>query len=292
MFRLPVASLSYNFRYDLFYNRKYSHNTKLEILWTLFPCIILSFILFPSISLLYAMDEVFEPALTVKVLASQWYWSYEYSNVFIDQPYNTFFDSYMLGTADLEPGQMRLLEVDNFAVFPKDFNIRILVTSNDVLHSWAVPSFGLKIDAIPGRINQVLLLVDRLGIFYGQCSELCGVNHGFMPICVRVVESADFFNWVFQKSEVKIDNINFKNFFYNNDFTNAVNKEKPAGVFNLKALAGFFCKQKEINTLSLFDNSFFIFSSFFFKHFNFDSNNEKLNLKKEKSINNYFFFFI
>tara|TARA_B100001989_G_C24320493_1_gene354917 strand:- start:51 stop:659 length:609 start_codon:yes stop_codon:yes gene_type:complete len=195
--RKVTGSLGFNFRYDLLKNQKNNHNTSLEVIWTLVPCAILGFILFPSISLLYAMDEVFDPALTLKVLASQWYWSYEYSNVFMDQAYNIFFDSYMVGFEDLNPGQVRLLEVDNFAVLPKNFNIRILVTSNDVLHCWAVPAFGLKIDAIPGRINQVTLLIDRVGTFYGQCSELCGVNHGFMPICIRAVEASDFINWTF-----------------------------------------------------------------------------------------------
>jgi len=161
-----------------------SHHTTLEIVWTILPAVILILIAIPSFALLYAMDELEDPRLTIKAIGHQWYWSYEYRDLVFGHPVSKNFDSYMVLEEDLPVGGLRLLEVDNPLVLPINTQIRVLVTSTDVLHSWAVPSFGIKIDACPGRLNQVGLLISRTGVFYGQCSELCGINHSFMPIKV------------------------------------------------------------------------------------------------------------
>ena len=181
-----------------------THAPLLEIIWTLIPALILVFVAIPSFSLLYSMDEIIEPLLTIKVIGHQWYWSYEfldpnilfklyYESLDIDaKPIKEFkplevtcnFDSYML-TDDLsKENSLRLLEVDNKLYLPVETNVRLLITSADVLHSWTVPALGVKLDACPGRLNQTSLYIKRPGTFYGQCSEICGVNHGFMPIAV------------------------------------------------------------------------------------------------------------
>nr|AXV54263.1 cytochrome c oxidase subunit II [Nesiotites hidalgo] len=161
-----------------------------ETIWTILPAIILILIALPSLRILYMMDEINNPTLTVKTIGHQWYWSYEYTD------YDELnFDSYMVPTTDLQPGDLRLLEVDNRAVLPMEVTVRVLVTSEDVLHSWAVPSLGLKTDAIPGRLNQTTLLATRPGLYYGQCSEICGSNHSFMPIVLELVPLKVFENW-------------------------------------------------------------------------------------------------
>nr|AAB05780.1 cytochrome c oxidase subunit II [Blarina brevicauda] len=161
-----------------------------ETIWTILPAIILILIALPSLRILYMMDEINNPTLTVKTVGHQWYWSYEYTD------YDELnFDSYMIPTADLKPGDLRLLEVDNRAVLPMEMTVRMLVTSEDVLHSWAVPSLGLKTDAIPGRLNQTTLLATRPGLYYGQCSEICGSNHSFMPIVLELVPLKVFEKW-------------------------------------------------------------------------------------------------
>lgn len=139
-----------------------------------------------------------DPAVTLKVIGHQWYWSYEYSDYTLSDSENAHinFDSYMINDDDLVVGGLRLLEVDNRIVLPVNTHIRVLITSADVLHSWAIPSFGLKVDACPGRLNQTTIFIKRLGTFYGQCSELCGTNHGFMPICVEIVTLADYTQWL------------------------------------------------------------------------------------------------
>jgi cytochrome c oxidase subunit 1 len=161
-----------------------THHTTLELIWTIVPAIILILIAIPSFSLLYAMDEIGNPKITIKAIGHQWYWSYEYRDLVFGQQISKNFDSYMVLEEDLKEGALRLLDVDKPLVLPINIKIRLLVTSTDVLHSWAVPSFGIKIDACPGRLNQVGLQISRVGIFYGQCSELCGINHSFMPIKV------------------------------------------------------------------------------------------------------------
>jgi len=176
---------------------KIIHGTALEIAWTVTPSIILLFIAIPSFALLYSIDEIVDPALTIKAVGHQWYWTYEYS----DYSQNIVFDSYLIPEDDLELGQLRLLEVDNRLVLPIHTHIRVLVTGADVLHSWAVPSLGVKCDAVPGRLNQTSIFLQREGIFYGQCSEICGANHGFMPIVVEAVALDDYVSWISNKLE-------------------------------------------------------------------------------------------
>ena len=164
------------------YNKNISENIKLETIWTILPAFILLTIAFPSLKLLYITDEVIEPELTIKTTGNQWYWTYEYS----DYENNKIeLESYMTPIDDLEIQNNPLLETNNQLLVPTNTNIRILITAADVLHSFTVPSLGIKADAIPGRLNQVNFLISRPGIFYGQCSELCGANHSFMPISIQ-----------------------------------------------------------------------------------------------------------
>nr|AIG23347.1 cytochrome c oxidase subunit II [Murexia rothschildi] len=163
---------------------------EVETIWTIMPAIILVLIALPSLRILYLMDEIFNPYLTVKAMGHQWYWSYEYTDY-----EDLSFDSYMIPTQDLNPGQLRLLEVDNRMVLPMELPIRMLISSEDVLHAWAVPSLGLKADAIPGRLNQVTLTTTRPGVYYGQCSEICGSNHSFMPIVLEMSTLKYFEKW-------------------------------------------------------------------------------------------------
>nr|URF19452.1 cytochrome c oxidase subunit II [Galatheanthemum sp. MT-2020] len=175
------------------YHRYLVDGTLLEIVWTIVPAIILVLIAFPSLKLLYLMDEVMDPALTIKAIGHQWYWSYEYSDY---QTETLEFDSYMVPSSDLNKGDFRLLEVDNRLVVPINTHVRVLVTGADVLHSFSVPALGVKMDAVPGRLNQTGFFVKRPGIFYGQCSEICGANHSFMPIVVEAVSLDKYINWV------------------------------------------------------------------------------------------------
>lgn len=169
---------------------KTSHNTLIEMIWTGVPVIILIVIAIPSLKLLYFADRTPEPGLTIKAIGHQWYWSYEYPDQEIA------FDSFIVDDADLEPGQRRLLETDTRVVVPVDTNVQLLTTADDVIHSWAVPSFGVKLDAVPGRVNETWFRAEKEGTYYGQCSELCGVNHGFMPIAVEVVSQEKFAEWL------------------------------------------------------------------------------------------------
>nr|UBK11842.1 cytochrome c oxidase subunit 2 [Ovalona pulchella] len=163
----------------------------IEMIWTVLPALILIILALPSLRLLYLIDETTEPSLTVKALGHQWYWSYEYSD------FNELsFDSYMVDLNSLDEGGFRLLEVDNRVVLPYLTEVRLLVTAADVLHAWTVPALGVKADAIPGRLNQLNLLFNRPGVFYGQCSEICGANHSFMPISVEAIKPVDFLAWV------------------------------------------------------------------------------------------------
>jgi heme/copper-type cytochrome/quinol oxidase subunit 2 len=146
------------------------------------------------------MDEVVvNPVITIKAIGHQWYWTYEYSDYNSSDEQSLTFDSYMIPEDDLELGQLRLLEVDNRVVVPAKTPLRMIVTSADVLHSWAVPSLGVKCDAVPGRLNQTSILVQREGVCYGQCSEICGTNHAFMPIAVEAVSLKDYVSWVSNK---------------------------------------------------------------------------------------------
>jgi len=174
----------------------------LEIVWTLFPAVILMFLAVPSFALLYSLDELIDPDITLKIIGHQWYWTYEYSDFSnLSNGESINFDSYMVATNDLVKGSFRLLEVDNRVILPIQTHIRLLVTAADVLHSWAVPSFGIKVDACPGRLSQASLFIKREGLFFGQCSEICGINHAFMPIAIKGVSSEDFSSWVLHKIE-------------------------------------------------------------------------------------------
>nr|AWV84162.1 cytochrome oxidase subunit II [Tettigades undata] len=163
----------------------------IELIWTLLPALTLIFIALPSLRLLYLLDEVNNPLLTVKIIGHQWYWSYEYSDFL-----NVEFDSYMKPTTDLKNNEFRLIETDNHMILPFNIQVRLMITSSDVLHSWAMPSMGVSIDAVPGRLNQSSILINRPGFFYGQCSEICGSNHSFMPIVIESVNNIVFLNWL------------------------------------------------------------------------------------------------
>jgi cytochrome c oxidase subunit 2 len=185
-------------------SERFTHSSILEIIWTIIPAVILLLIAVPSFSLLYSLDELIDPSITLKIVGHQWYWSYEYSDyATLEGGENLNFDSYMLNVDDLRFGSFRLLEVDNRVRLPINTHIRLLVTAADVLHSWAIPSFGLKIDACPGRLSQASLYLKREGVYYGQCSEICGVNHGFMPIVVKGVSTNGFVTWI----AAKLDNL-------------------------------------------------------------------------------------
>nr|YP_010390402.1 cytochrome c oxidase subunit II [Acanthogobius flavimanus]UPW99361.1 cytochrome c oxidase subunit II [Acanthogobius flavimanus] len=164
---------------------------EIEIIWTVLPAVILLLIALPSLRILYLMDEINSPHLTVKAIGHQWYWSYEYTDY-----QEVAFDSYMVPTQDLTPGQFRLLEVDHRMVTPAEAPVRMLITAEDVLHSWAVPALGVKMDAVPGRLNQAAFIASRPGVYYGQCSEICGANHSFMPIVIEAVPLNFFQDWL------------------------------------------------------------------------------------------------
>nr|AEQ28303.1 cytochrome oxidase subunit II [Cinclocerthia gutturalis] len=162
----------------------------IELVWTILPAVVLITLALPSLRILYMMDEINEPDLTLKAIGHQWYWTYEYTDL-----KELTFDSYMVPTSDLPLGHFRLLEVDHRVIVPTESKVRVIVTADDVLHSWAVPSLGVKTDAIPGRLNQTAFLAPRPGVYYGQCSEICGANHSFMPIVVESTPLASFENW-------------------------------------------------------------------------------------------------
>nr|AID45821.1 cytochrome c oxidase subunit II [Rhinusa pilosa]AID45822.1 cytochrome c oxidase subunit II [Rhinusa pilosa]AID45824.1 cytochrome c oxidase subunit II [Rhinusa pilosa]AID45825.1 cytochrome c oxidase subunit II [Rhinusa pilosa] len=163
----------------------------IETIWTILPAIILTTIALPSLRLLYILDEVYNPVITVKVIGHQWFWSYEYSDY-----KNLEFDSYMTPNNLMSKSNFRLLDVDNRMIVPFNTQIRVIVTSMDVIHSWAVPALGVKIDATPGRLNQANFNINRTSLFYGQCSEICGANHSFMPIVIETVSTLTFISWM------------------------------------------------------------------------------------------------
>jgi cytochrome c oxidase subunit II len=169
---------------------KTTHNTTLEILWTVIPCLILVVIAVPSFKLLYKQDVIPKADVTIKAIGYQWYWGYEYPDQKIA------FEATMVETKDLKPGQPRLLATDKHVVVPVNKVVKVLITANDVLHAWAMPAFGVKRDAVPGRINETWFKAEKEGIFYGQCSELCGIKHAFMPITVEVVSEEKYKEWL------------------------------------------------------------------------------------------------
>ena len=174
-----------------FTNRKLKEAHKIELIWTLAPRLILLFLATPSLRLLYIIDELNKPLVTIKAIGHQWYWSYEYRDF-----KNISYDSFILPTKLLKSGEYRLLEVDNRIVAPINTEIRLLVTASDVIHAWTIPSLGIKVDAIPGRLNQLTFTIKRAGVFYGQCSEICGINHSFIPIVIESVNQASFIKWI------------------------------------------------------------------------------------------------
>ena len=174
---------------------KTTHNVAVEVMWTLIPVLILLVMAVPSFKILYKQDSIPKADVTVKAIGYQWYWGYEYPDE------NIIFDSYMIEDKDLKENQPRLLAVDNEIVVPVNKVVKVLITANDVLHAWAVPSLGVKRDAVPGRINETWFKAEKVGTYYGQCSELCGIKHAFMPITVRVVSEEDYQIWL---SEAKI----------------------------------------------------------------------------------------
>nr|ADL39923.1 cytochrome oxidase subunit 2 [Atheta bosnica] len=188
-----MASLffnSFNYRYLL-------EGQMIELIWTILPAITLIFIALPSLRLLYLLDEINNPLITIKTIGHQWYWSYEYSDF-----KNIEFDSYMIPTNEMNNFNFRLLDVDNRIVIPYNSQIRMLVTAADVLHSWTIPSLSVKIDATPGRLNQINFFINRTGIFFGQCSEICGANHSFMPIVLESISPKYFIKWINKMSEI------------------------------------------------------------------------------------------
>ena len=181
---------------------KTTHNTFIEILWTGIPVIILIFMAIPSFKLVYQQDVIPETDMTIKVIGHQWYWEYQYP-----EHDDISFESYMTPDEELEPGDIRLLTVDNHLVLPANKNIHVLVTAGDVLHSFAMPSLGVKKDAVPGRLNETWFNIDEPGIYRGQCSELCGTGHGYMPIVIEALNEKDFNNWIIeQKNKLALAN--------------------------------------------------------------------------------------
>jgi cytochrome c oxidase subunit 2 len=209
----PIPMLFSKFIYskNIEYRYYFYSDVKLEFVWTLFPSLILFLLAIPSFGLLFSVEKVSAPELTVKIIGHQWYWEYQYMDyinfkqIISTNDYtfiyknktedNYIIESYMINDEDLEMGQYRLLEVDKKLILPIDTSIRFLITSDDVLHSWAIPSLGIKVDACPGRINEIIIQIRDLGIYYGQCSELCGWYHGFMPIVIQSLQVEDFKRW-------------------------------------------------------------------------------------------------
>lgn len=177
--------------FNSFTNRFLLNGQTIEIIWTIIPAIVLIFIALPSLRLLYLLDEICTPSLTLKTIGHQWYWTYEYSDFDSIQT-----DSYIIPIVDINNNNFRLLDVDNRIVLPINIKIRILISAADVLHSWTIPSLGVKVDGAPGRLNQTNFLINRPGLFFGQCSEICGANHRFIPIVIERVNLNYFINWI------------------------------------------------------------------------------------------------
>ncbi len=191
-----------------------SHNTLIEVLWTLIPCIILVVIAVPSFRLLYKQDIIPKSDVTLKVTGYQWYWGYEYPDQKIS------FEANIVETKNLKPNQPRLLETDNYVVLPVNKVVKVLITANDVLHAWAMPSFGVNKEAVPGRINETWFKAQKEGIYYGQCLELCGSKHAFMPIVVKIVSEKEYNEWL------KVAKVKFAKYPENNIFADNNFKEK------------------------------------------------------------------
>nr|QYA18175.1 cytochrome c oxidase subunit II [Isoscelipteron pectinatum] len=191
MITILVGYLLMTLFFNNFTHRYLLEGQTIEIIWTILPAITLIFIALPSLRLLYLLDDIDNPSITLKSIGHQWYWSYEYSDFM-----NIEFDSYMIPTNELENNNFRLLDVDNRTTLPMNTQVRIIVTAADVLHSWTVPALGVKVDATPGRLNQTNFFINRPGLFFGQCSEICGANHSFMPIVIESIPMNNFINWI------------------------------------------------------------------------------------------------
>nr|AII02265.1 cytochrome c oxidase subunit II [Rhodoneura mellea] len=191
MITILVSYLMINLFFNNYINRFLLEGQMIELIWTILPAITLIFIALPSLRLLYLLDELNNPLITLKSIGHQWYWSYEYSDF-----NNIEFDSYMIPINSMNSNNFRLLDVDNRIILPMNNQIRILLTSSDVIHSWTVPSLGVKVDANPGRLNQTNFFIIRPGTFIGQCSEICGANHSFMPIMIESIPMKNFINWI------------------------------------------------------------------------------------------------
>nr|CAC82127.1 cytochrome oxidase II [Calathus mollis] len=196
MITVLVSYLMGSLFFNKHINRYLLEGQTIEVIWTILPAITLVFIALPSLRLLYLLDEVSNPSITLKSIGHQWYWSYEYSDF-----KKLEFDSYMTPSNELDISGFRLLDVDNRIVLPFNTQIRVLVTATDVIHSWTIPALGVKIDATPGRLNQSNFFMNRSGLFYGQCSEICGANHSFMPIVIESTPTNSFINWITRMSE-------------------------------------------------------------------------------------------
>nr|AYR05183.1 cytochrome c oxidase subunit 2 [Cleridae sp. 1 ACP-2013] len=186
-----VGQLMISLFFNKYINRYLLEGQMIELIWTILPAITLIFIALPSLKLIYILDEVNNPSVSIKTMGHQWYWSYEYSDF-----KNIEFDSYMIPINESNNFNFRLLDVDNRIIIPFKSNIRMLVSSADVIHSWTIPSMGVKIDATPGRLNQVSFTSERTGLFFGQCSEICGANHSFMPIVLESIAPSFFLKWM------------------------------------------------------------------------------------------------
>lgn len=181
----------FNLINNKFINRFLLHGHLIELIWTILPMFILIFIAIPSLKILYLTDEVHINKLTLKTIGHQWYWRYEYSDFYFVE-----FDSFILPLNQLKNNEFRLLDVDTRCILPYNFPIRVLTTSIDVIHAWTIPSLGIKIDSTPGRLNQIIIFINRPGIFFGQCSEICGTNHRFIPIVIEATNFKNFKNWL------------------------------------------------------------------------------------------------
>nr|YP_010414122.1 cytochrome c oxidase subunit II [Notiophilus quadripunctatus]URQ84664.1 cytochrome c oxidase subunit 2 [Notiophilus quadripunctatus] len=195
MITILVGYLMITLFFNKYMNRYLLEGQTIEVIWTILPAIILVFIALPSLQLLYLLDEISNPSITLKSIGHQWYWSYEYSDF-----KKLEFDTYMIPINEMENNNFRLLDVDNRIILPFNSQIRILVSATDVLHSWTIPALGVKVDATPGRLNQTGFFMNRSGLFFGQCSEICGANHSFMPIVIESVPMKIFINWIFKSS--------------------------------------------------------------------------------------------
>ena len=198
---LLINCISFYSNFYISKNTKFTHSKELEIVWTSIPALILLFLATPSFTLLYSMDEIIQPVINFKIIGHQWYWSYESSDYTScgNKDNNIKYDCYMMVLDSLpenKKGYFRLLETNKRILFPIETHLRLYVSAADVLHSWTIPSFGLKIDACPGRLNLVNLFIKRVGLFFGQCSEICGVNHGFMPISVMATDMSQYCSYI------------------------------------------------------------------------------------------------